>query len=264
MPRATTRPRVAMIEEMIVSPGSRRRTRRRRRVRQIGGMTPGYQMVSPVVPPVSAGVIVGSSNPVFRSGREGELRLQNVEFVTQVGTQATYTGASIRVAPFSFSWLNGISANFSKFRWVSVRFIYVPACPTTTSGQVAMALEYDVPDSIPTSLQAISPMKGFVTCPAWAGYEGADLLCDPNKPPRPGAIVTNVDVARFDKLWYPYITSADFTTTIGVLSQGGNIYVPATLVYAAMGGPATSVLGGNIFVQYDVELIEPIVSTLNY
>lgn len=120
-----------------------------------------------------------------------------------------------------------------------------------------MGLQYDEPDLPPTTLAGMSMYKGFVSGPNWAGYDGSMLLANPKTPPPPGAVITVVDVNCFDKPWYPYISQAGLAAIAN--SVDINQYCPAILINATQGGPATSIAGGDIYAQYEVKLIEPIV-----
>jgi len=204
---------------------------------------------------------------MVRSDDTGAIVVQNTEMVASVVTNAAYNSAVIRIAPFSMPWLNGIASNYSKYKWISMRVVYVPACPTTTAGAVAMSYQYDDADLNPTSIAQMSMQHGFVSCPSWAGWEGSCLLAKPRDNPGVGAVVASLDTDRLDKPWYPYINSSNYTTLVGVVTVGpavGDTYVPAVLTYAVDAGPTVSVLSGYLYAQYEVALIEPIALALNF
>jgi hypothetical protein len=199
--------------------------------------------------------------------RDGVVCIKNTEYSLSFSTSAAFGGSVVNVVPHSFPWLNGIAQNYSKFRWKSFRFIYIPACSTTTSGTVSMMYQYDIPDSSPTSVQQMSMSNGFVTTPVWNGSQGCSMLANINSPVVPGAVVAEMDLSRLDKPWYQYITGADFIALTAVALTGpavGNSYSPGNIFIATENGPAAPANAGILYAQYDCELIEPITNTLNY
>lgn len=221
-------------------------------------------MIAPVNPPAAAGVIVGSPNPRIRTGREGEVNMCHTEMVISPNTSVAFATGNLRLLPSAFPWLSGIANSFSKWRWVTLRLIYVPQASTSVSGSFSLGLQYDEPDTDPVNLAQMSMSKGFVTGPSWAGREGGVLLGNHNMRPPPGSIVCTVDTNRFDKLWYPFITTADLATVTAASPSLVNSYQPAICVFAVGGGPAAPVQAGNVYAQYEVELIEPIVTGNNF
>lgn len=129
-----------------------------------------------------------------------------------------------------------------------------------------MAFQYDEPDANPTSLSQMSSMAGFTTGPFWGGGGGSKLLNSQSRSDAPNSLLTTLDVSNFPDKWYRYTTAANLSALITGSSEGpsiSNIYLPAILVYAVVGGPAAGVEAGQIYVQYDIDLIEPIASALN-
>lgn len=127
-----------------------------------------------------------------------------------------------------------------------------------------MGFLYDFPDTVPTSISQMSCLSGFTTGPVWSGADGTPLLSVPNQKCPPGALCSVLDVNRAEKMWYPFVTPASLTTDVTVSASLGNMYVPARLVVASADGVSTTVLGaGRVYAVYSIDVIEPIVSTLN-
>jgi len=129
-----------------------------------------------------------------------------------------------------------------------------------------MALQYDEPDANPSTLIQMSSQYGFVSAPYWGGGGGAFLLNRREVNSTPESVVCRVDVNKFTEPWYRYITASALATLSGAGATGpatSNIYIPAILVYSTVGGTATPVGAGQIYVRYDIDLIEPISSALN-
>lgn len=225
----------------------------------------GFYLAKPINPPAASGIVVGRSRPVARMERD-KFVVCGTEIAGVVNTSSTFAAGVINCVPHSFPWLNGQAALYSKWRWRALRFIYVPTCPTSTQGQIGLSFQYDVIDTTPTSLSDMTMMNGFTNAPYWLGGDGAVMLSNPRSRPVAGAVVSSFDVSRQTLPWYPYITAQDFLDLLAVSTTGpaaANIYSPGNLVSASVGGPTVSVAGGNLYAQYEIEMIEPTVAALN-
>ncbi len=234
------------------APRSRRRNRRKASVNNLTART--------VAPPSSGSVVVARNRiPRMVTGMNNVV-IQNTERVVALGTAQTFpaNAATLDVMPYSFPWLNGIAINFSKFRLLHVEFIYIPVCPTSTSGSFAMAFSYDTNDTAVSSMSNLQTQYHSVTSPYWGGFEGSAAINSDNFVAPSGAVISKLDISRLDKVWYKYITPAESNAMTAAVRSS---YIPATLWYGGEGGPVVSIGGGIIFAKYRVELIEPIVSS---
>jgi len=188
----------------------------------------------------------------------------NTELVATVNTNAAFAASGLRGVSFQFPWLSGLSSSFGKWRWDRVRFIYVPACPTSTPGTFSMSLQFDIADSNPATIGQQSQMYEFIQVPYWAGWEGAVCLNQPFIKPPAGSVVIDVDTARFDKPWYQMSNFTDFGATQTFNAVLANSLCPFTLISGTSGVLAINVLAGYLYAQYDIEMIEPIVSSSNF
>ncbi len=209
--------------------------------------------------PSAGGAIVRRTNRIPRFINSGEsIRVANCEQRIAVTTLALGAFSSVRhfIVPGYLSWLTSVAANFSKWRWLKCRVVYIPTCNTTTTGNLTIGLNYDCADAQPADMiQAQSAYKA-VSSPVWAGFNGIAALHHPTVPD--GAVAIDVDVTRFESKFYRYATS----TTIGALSSSDkNIYIPVSFDLSSAGGLAATV--GNIFITYEVELIEPTAAAPN-
>ncbi len=260
-----TQPSRQMAVEERVTLTSAPSTRRRRRRVRAGVRGGGFQIHKPLTPPAAGGFVVGRANPSLTS-KDGIVCIRNVESLTGINTTAAFTTIIVNCLPHSFPFLNGLAVNYSKYRWKSLKFVYIPGCSLSTPGTVSLMNQYDVPDLTPTSSAQMSVSNGFVTTPVWGGVPGCSVLSNTNSHP-PGAVISHFDVTRLDKDWYPYITGPDFVALLAVAVTGpvaGNYYSPGNLIIATEGGPAVPVVAGTLFGVYEIELIEPITSSLNY
>jgi hypothetical protein len=216
-----------------------------------------------ITAPSAGGSIISRTNGIPAISQRGVVtRVCNTEllFSPFLGALGAFVFNKSSLIPANFTWLNGIATNFSKHRWVRVWFIYVPVVPTTTAGRFAMAFSYDIGDADATSVQEIQMTANSVTTPVWGGFEGSCLLHDTARRPDqvPGAVVVQVDTSRQDKLWYKYINLTDYGT-IGLDDR--NQYGPGQLWMGSSGGVAGAT--GDVFVSYEIDLIEPIPGARN-
>uniref|UniRef100_Q7LZT8 Capsid protein n=1 Tax=Sesbania mosaic virus TaxID=12558 RepID=Q7LZT8_9VIRU len=113
--------------------------------------------------------------------------------------------------------------------WLSVRYTYIPSCPSSTAGSIHMGFQYDMADTVPVSVN-----KGYVAGQVWSGSAGLCFInnsrCSDTSP----------------AIWYPYKTSTDYATAVGV---DVNI--------------ATDLVPARIYDTYTIQMIEPTASALN-
>ncbi len=235
---------------------ARRRRQRRRRAQTGGGQSGGLVTV-----PSVGGAIYRPRVPRLIAAREGVMVANTERFTTSVTTLAAGATTFNRVdlCPASLPWLNGVASNYSKYRWTNLQLFYIPACPTSQFGVVAMGLTYD--DNDPTlgvTTALVQQLYRAVSGPVWAGYDGASALNSDSMQVPNGAMCCVLDCGKLDKPYYKYATTAQIAA---MSTQEQGIYIPAQLLWATDNGVAATV--GNIVVKYTVELIEPIPSVLN-
>jgi hypothetical protein len=164
--------------------------------------------------------------------------------------------------PAFFPWVNTIAGGYSKWRWIRLRFIYIPVCPTSTLGQVVLALSYDITDNAPATSAALQQVYKSVTTPVWGGFEGTALLNNIDAPTDrfPGAVALDVDTARLGYNWYRFQSSGDI---LAMSAPEQDVFVPGRIWHAREGGLAAPFGVGNLFAQYEIELIEPVAPAMN-
>lgn len=122
-------------------------------------------------------------NPMrIRSGKNGDGRITvtHTEWVEKVEVGNVLFAPSIDKfinpgLPGSFPWLSNIANNYETYCFESMRFRYVPRCPTSTAGTVMMHMDYDCLDDVPTSESRLMNSHRAVSGPSWAALE---LVCD--------------------------------------------------------------------------------------
>lgn len=240
-------------------PSKSRKSRRSRTRRNNGGNSRSSIAMAP-----SSGTSIVRRSPMtpFLSTRGESTIVRNTEAAVNVATTAAFTVTDIYMHPAFNPWIATVAQNFSKFRYLSLRYIYIPSCPTTTAGTLVLGPTYDVTDNAPLTNGALQAAYHSVTTPYWAGYEGAPLLNSHMTPESrcPGAICVEIDVSRFGNSFYRFQSSGDI---LAFSAPEQDVFVPGRLWIATNGGPAVAIGAGTLFVQYDIELIEPITAAQN-
>lgn len=210
------------------------------------------QSRSRVTVPASSGFITRNRAPRANYGNSGTLTINHCEPFSTAPLLAA--GAlsynTLPVIPSFIPWLSGLAANFGKWRWLKMRVYYVPSCPTSTQGEVAMGFYYDQTDAIAASFVQVSSMDKAVAFAPWMGASSTGGT----------AVQSIANCQQFDKPRYNYIGSAAYTA---LPSNDKNPYTPIILAVATQGSTAAVTIAGRFWVEYTVELLDPIVSGIN-
>ncbi len=192
------------------------------------------------------------NNPRMKTLR-GNIIVNNTEMVpvTTVGNGTITIAAAgaltsfyTALTPIAFDWLNGIALNYSKFNIIKMKFTYVPSCSTATGGRIALGIAYDNADA-PASVAQISSLWGGCISPV---YGTGDPL------------VIEVDVRRSNQPFFQLMARTAFAAIADAKLK--NQYSLGILCVATDSGAAASTVG-TMFVEYVVELTDPIPSSVN-
>jgi len=242
-------------------PSSRRR-KSRRRGRGLTGLSSEI-----VEAPAAGSMIIRRGQNIPRINTLGSATyVRNTEPVVAITTAAAGAFATVRdfVAPFSYPWISAIAISWSKWRFHYLRFIYVPQCATTTPGNVVLSIGYDYSDANPASLVDAQLSYNSVSGPLWGGYGGSSIMNQYGAKRVANTIALDVDVTRLGVetgvALYRYCTLATFSA---LSNPDRNIYSPCYVDFSTAGGPTAATTVGTIFVEYVIELIEPISGARN-
>jgi hypothetical protein len=175
----------------------------------------------------------------------------------------------------SFPWLSSIALNYSKFRFRKLRFFFSGSCPTSTTGKVWINITYDALDTAPSTLAQVMQSEDSCSGPAWfGGVVSSEKAFDPRLA-ADSNIYVDADCSRFVNNWYNVrLNTTDVTLAltgaptggIGTLGLSGDTTsansIPCRVFYGNNGVTSTTV-PGELYVAYEVELIEPVASALN-
>lgn len=251
---------IGKMNQMInsrLAPKGRVKKRQPRR-RRVAGPSENSMRVSV---PAAEGAIVrlNARNPRMNTLGQSTFVTHTESFFSPATLAAGATSVNnSTMMPTNYPWLSGIAPSFSKWRWISLRFIYIPTCPTSTAGKLVLGTSFDFGDTSATTATQVQQTYHSTTSPVWAGFEGSSLLGQHNIRPTTGAVYLDVDVNRFDEKFYKIMTFTPWNLLPGAEKA---IYSPGQLIILTTGGNAFTI--GDLFVQYCVELIEPFAEALN-
>lgn len=132
----------------------------------------------------------------------------------------------------TFPWLSGIANQYEEYVFRSLKFEYVSRLPATVGGFLAMVVDYDALDTVPTSKQQMLTYAGCVSEVIW---KDLSFQADPSHFTRPYS-------RRF--------TRAGVHDVTDVKTYDLGNFVLAT-------NAPTNLTNGELFVEYDVELYVP-------
>lgn len=196
-------------------------------------------------PPVAMGGQRRQRNPGIRAvgGSDGRIRVVHREKLGNVVSQTTFATALSyhELNPgmdMTFPWLSQVAHAYEFYEFKRLTFVYVPSCPTTTTGSYIMAVDYDAADDEPDTDMALSGYHGSVEGPLWKEIR---LTCDVKS------------LGRF---------YAQRAMRYGGLSPNKDIktYDVGTLYFAATSNASTET--GRLWVEYEVDLMNPQIPTL--
>lgn len=216
---------------------------------------------TPILAPVAGSSIINRASvaPQIQSSQKCT-RVANTEiWVNSTVTFATAAGVRGFLIPAIAPWLDGIAQHYSKFSWAYLRFIYIPTCATSNSGTGVLSLGYDVSDALVAVPSAAQKSFRSVTFPPWAGWDGSAELHNYGSVMPAGAVSIEVDVNELlsgDELskWrYIGLTAFNALTS----NTDRNVYCPG-YIDVVTETALNSFVGGELFVQYIIDLYEPI------
>jgi hypothetical protein len=181
--------------------------------------------------------VVSRRAKVTNKGR-GSTNIKHRELVTSlVLGQTTFSLVSnLPINPgiaALFPWLSVQASQWQEYRFRRVMFEWVPIAPTTTQGDVTLAVDYEASNPPPTTEVQMSDLHGSVTDSTWKPIRLSCNVKDmyalgPRKYVR--SSVVNGDIKTFDS---------------------GNFFL------AVENFSASNVTAGKLYVTYDVDLFIP-------
>lgn len=174
--------------------------------------------------------------PRIISGKAGVIRVVGREMVAVTPVADSFTINRILVNPGnpSFKWLSGLARNYQEYVFKRLRFSYVPSAPTAAEGRNMFNFEYDATDETPSDEVSFMTQFTAKSAPIWK-----DFFMD-----------VNLNVSRSTQR--KFVTDTDLSGVEDPL-----LYFLGYFAYATTGTATYNGDGGQLFVEYDVELSVP-------
>jgi len=190
-------------------------------------------------PSASSAIMITQKPSLSSSMVSGDaaVRIKHREFVQDVSGSIAFAVSQLSVNPgdpTTFPWLSTIASNYESYLFRTLAFEYETFSPTTTSGTVMLAIDYDAADAPPADKVDFMTYHGAVRSAAWQeccySADRQDLeKFGKKRYVRTGGLAANLDIKTYDV---------------------GNLFVAAQ----GMAGASTV---GELYVVYDVELETP-------
>lgn len=190
-----------------------------------------------VVAPIAMSRLVKVNNPKSVYMKNGNARIVHREYLQEVLSSDIFRVVGLGInpgLPGTFPWLCQIAARYESYRFKSLKFEFYTESSTTSSGTIALGIDYDASDPPPVSKSQLMAYQSTVRSPVWASCIHNSTKQNLSKRSdyfvRTGTILSNNDIKLYDV---------------------GNLFV----VTQGQSGDEHSV--GELWVEYDVELMTP-------
>jgi len=182
-------------------------------------------------PVVSGSAYAGSGRTVIR----------HREYIAEVVGSISFAATQYAINPgitTTFPWLAAYPAlGYEMYHFKNLRFCYETQKSTASSGSVMLAIDYDASDPAPLNKLTVMSYNGAVRSSCWASISlpanQAMISKVKTRFIRPGALLANQDIKLYDV---------------------GNLWI------CTQGCADTSAMG-ELYVEYEVELFSPQLST---
>jgi len=158
----------------------------------------GSFQYSKMAAPISYGIRAKVRPPVTKSVAGGEI-MTGSSLIMEVPTQNSAVSFSIQPGLSAiFPQIAPTAHLFSKYRFRSLRFKYVPRCGTGDSGQVTLAYNPDCLAIPPTNFTEATAYEGTAFGPVWMDGTCVDVRDHELRYIRTGAAPPNTDLKTYD------------------------------------------------------------------
>jgi hypothetical protein len=178
-----------------------------------------------------------TQGPQFLGGRDKTV-ICHKEFIKNIGGTLTFSCDNDGINPGNadvFPWLASVAISFESYRFRKLRFRYEPTAPTSQPGSVMMAIDYDCEDAAPDTKAEFLSYYGSCRSSPWASFS------------------MDFDLARLHHPFY-FVRGHTWPTD-------RKLYDCGQFLWGVEGINGVEV--GEIWVEYEVELIHPQISDLN-
>lgn len=186
--------------------------------------------------PVAQTQIIRTPQPKFTRLPNGDIVIQHRELISDVIGSEGFQVTKIPINPGLqelTAWLSQIAPNYESYKFEKLDFEFKTTSPTTASGVVMCAVDYDASDPAPVDKQQLAAYKGYTRSSPWENFIQVSRASDLSKRTtffvRNGALSSNEDIKLYDV---------------------GNLFL-------ATQGQASDAPIGELYVSYNVRLSTP-------
>lgn len=227
-------------KKVSVSSSSKKKPRSRKNKKQTSSKSEN-NIRNIDIAPSSVSINTVTKRPRFRQGGNGQIIVRHREYVNEVTSGGGFFRAvQYKINPGlseSFPWLSQIANAYESYRFLRLSFSFVTERPTTDTGSVTLAMDYDAADTPPTSKSEALQMQGAVRSSVWSHCE---LHCD------------SKDLHKIEKELYTRSTPS-LPANLDVKTYDvGQLFVCTDGLSAALNIPI-----GELWMDYEVALQTP-------
>lgn len=171
-----------------------------------------------------------------RVSSDGRVRIRHREFVSDIFGSVNYNVVGFSVNPglaTTFPWLNIMAVAYESYKFLNLSFHYETLAPTTAVGTVMMAADFDPTDNAPDSKTSLMSYQDACRGPIWGEFN---------------MVASSGNLSKMKQKFLRF----------GNLPAGQNVLLfDACTFYVATQQCANTSAIGELYVEYDVELITP-------
>jgi len=197
--------------------------------------------------PVARTRIVKTGTPKMMTMRNGDCLIAHREYIQDItantGSPSTFQATQFALNPgqvATFPWLSNVAKNFESYRFKKLKFHYETEAPSSLGGSLVQSIDYDATDAAPLTKQQAMAYRNAVRSAPWEPCCHTSAREDMAKQKsyfvRAGALPVGTDIKMYDT---------------------GNLFVCTQNVTTA------SAVCGELYVEYEVELLTPIWENLS-
>lgn len=123
-------------------------------------------VISSSIPSANVTRIV-TRQPIYKSRNDGSIDVKHKElFYAAAGNTSWASGTALKTWDINpanallFPWLSRIATAYEKYKFKKFKVSYVPNVGTSTAGNIALAIDFDVSDNVPDSLLELMSYEG--------------------------------------------------------------------------------------------------------
>lgn len=185
--------------------------------------------------PASQSLVTRHVGPVYSCKANGSIVVKHREYVRDISGSAAFSTVSLPINPGrvkTFPWLSSLARNYESYLFHKLSFEFVTSSPSSASGTIALAVDYDATDSAPSTKSQLMNYVETVSGAVWQFVAHHSTLANLHK----------------RKSYFVRLSSA----------AGADIRISdvGNLVIGTDGHGGSNIIG-SLYINYEVELMTP-------